>query len=238
MANFIKQIAVFFRKYFLLGTLLLILIGFFYFDFYDYLSFNTLKYYQSAIVNWASTHYFLSISIYMLVFSALIACAIPCATFLTLVGGVLFGAIAILYSLFSITFGGMILFLTVRTALGTRLANKSTGWIKKIEQGFKKNAFNYLLALRLVPIFPCWISNVGAAMLNVRLTTFLSATIIGLTPSTIIYVLAGRGLDKLFTDDKTPIKDILFTPSVMLPLIGLAILSLVPVIYKGFKKTD
>lgn len=228
----------FFRKYFFLSVLAVLLICFFYFDLYDFFSLDTLKYYQSAIKNWTFQHYFLSISLYILIFSALIACAIPCATFLTLAGGFLFGMAAIFYSLFSISFGGMVLFLTVRTALGTHLANKSIGWIKKIEHGFKRNAFNYILALRLVPIFPCWITNVGAGILNVPLPTFLGATLLGVAPSSVIYVLAGRGLGKIFTDDKTPVQDILFTPAVMLPLIGLAVLSLIPVIYNLLKKSD
>jgi uncharacterized membrane protein YdjX (TVP38/TMEM64 family) len=181
-------------------------------------------------------HYYQATFIYIFGFALLITCAIPCATFLTLLGGLLFGSIAILYALFSITFGGFLLFLSVRTAIGARLAAKSRGWIKHIEQGFSKNAFHYLLTLRLMPIFPCWISNIGAGLFNVPIPTFLLATVLGILPSTVIYALAGRGLDKILTDDKTPVLNIIFTPSVFFPLLGLAILSLSPVIYKSVKK--
>jgi len=221
-----------------LTILILACILFFYFHLYDYLTLETLKSYQSAAEEWTVTHYSLAVSIYITIFTILIACAIPCATFLTLLGGVLFNMIAILYAEFSITFGGTILYLAVRTAIGSHFAARSTGWIKKIEAGFKQNAFNYLLTLRLLPIMPCWVSNIAAGMLNVRLKTFVTATALGILPSTIIYVLAGRGLDTILTEDKTPILYIIFTPSVLLPLLGLAILSLFPVIYKWVKKSD
>lgn len=236
MLYFCKKIFTEFRNYVFLGLLLLASASFFYFRLYDYLTLETLKTYQSVVQEWTSQHYTAAIIIYIVVFFTLIACAIPCATFLTLLGGYLFGSIAILYATFSITFGGMILFLSIRTAIGERVAAKATGWIKKIEDGFQENAFNYLLTLRLIPIFPCWISNIGAGVLNVPVLTFLGATILGVLPATIIYVMAGRGLDKVLMDNHTPILDIILTPSLILPLLGLAFLSLLPIIYKSIKK--
>jgi len=232
--NFFKSIS----RYIFLIILLLAFLSFFYFHLYDYLTITTLKHYQSAALQWTNYHYTLAVSLYILIFVLLIAAAIPCATFMTLVGSLLFSTIAILYAEFSITFGGMILFLAVRTAIGTRLATRNTGWIKKFEAGFQQDAFSYLLTLRLVPIFPCWISNIGAAILNVPLKTFILATAFGVLPSTMIYVLAGRSFDKILMDEKTPLLSIIFTPSVLLPLLGLAILSMMPVIYKVIKKPD
>jgi uncharacterized membrane protein YdjX (TVP38/TMEM64 family) len=225
-------------RYAFLGVLLLASFLFFYFHLYDYLSITTLKHYQADAKEWTQLHYGLSVSLYIVLFTLLIACAIPCATFLTLLGGFLFSTIAILYAEFSITLGGMMLYLAVRTAIGSRIAAKRSGWIKKIESGFKQNAFNYLLTLRLVPIFPCWISNISAGILNVPVKTFIMATALGIFPSTIIYVLAGEGLDQILTDDKTPIVNLLFTPSVLFPLLGLAALSLFPIIYKVVKKNN
>ena len=231
-----KQILKNTMQFLLLGILLLICVSFFYFHLYDYLNLDIFKYYQTAAQQWTDSHYHLAVTMYMLIFTALIACAIPCATFLTLLGGFLFGTIAILYAELGTTLGGLILFLAVRTAIGSRIAAKSTGWIKKLETGFQQNAFNYLLTLRLIPIFPCWISNIASGMLNVPIKTFLAATILGIFPSTAIYALAGRSLDKILMDTTKPISSIIFTPSILFPLLGLAILSLFPVIYRYVKK--
>jgi len=231
----------YFKSFFRYVSLILLILAsftFFYFHLYDYLSLTTLKHYQLEAQTWTNSHYLLAVSLYIGLFTLLIACAVPCATVLTLIGGFLFDIIAILYAECCITFGGMILFLAVRTAIGSRFITKSRGLLKRIEAGFKQNAFNYLLSLRLIPIFPCWLSNIAAGMLNIPLKTFLSATAIGIFPSTVIYVLAGRGLDKILTDDQTPILVLVFTPSVLFPLLGLAILSLLPVFYKYIKKSD
>lgn len=223
------------KKCSFLALLCVIFVAFFYFHLYEYFTLKTLKIYQLDIQLWTSTHYKAAVSLYLLTYITLIACAIPCATFLTLLGGFLFGSIAVLYSLFSTTCGGVILFLAVRFAIGSHISMRSSGWIKKMESGFQKNAFHYLLMLRLIPILPCWISNIAAGALNVPLKTFVFATILGLIPSTIIYVMAGESLDKLIVTADTSFLNTILTPSVFLPLLGLAILSLFPIIYKHYK---
>lgn len=223
------------KAYFFLGLLLILCAAFFYFHLNTYLTLDALQKYHLVAQAWANTHYKSAVSLYILLFTGLIACTIPCATLFTLIGGFLFGYIALLYAVLSTTAGGLILFFAARTALGARIAAKSTGWIKKMEAGFQRNAFNYLLTLRLIPIFPCWISNIGAGALNVPVITFISATVLGIFPATLIYVLAGRSLDKLLSDSQAPLLNIIFTPSILFPLLGLAILSIFPVIYKFIK---
>ena len=231
MKNFFTSL----QKWFLLILLLVACCAFFYFDLHHYLTFETIKKYQASARAWTADHYLAAVSLYLLIFILLIACAIPCGTVLTLLGGFLFGNIAILYAIMGTTVGGMILFFAIRTAIGATLKAKSTGWLKTMEHGFQENAFNYLLMLRLVPIMPCWVINISAGALNVPLKTFVSATVIGIFPATFIYVMVGRGLDKFFSADHTPNFSMILTPSIFFPLLGLAILSLFPVFYKLLK---
>lgn len=230
-----SKIFQFIKKWGLPSLLLLLFCAFFYLHLYDYLSLHTVKLYELDAVVWTQTHYTAAVCLYLLVYVALIACAIPCATLLTLIGGFLFGTIALLYAIVGTTMGGTILFLAVRTAIGKHIAMKSTGWIKSMEHGFQRNAFNYLLMLRLVPVLPCWISNVSAGALNVPIKTFVVATMIGIFPATLIYVLAGRSLDKLLME-QTPSVNTLLSPSIFFPLLGLALLSVFPIVYKSVKK--
>lgn len=224
-------------KWFPLILLIILFCSFFYFRLHHYLTFNILKAYQSHAQEWTIAHYKSAVSLYILIYIILVAAAIPCATLFTLLGGFLFGGVAVFYAIFSTTFGGMILYLAIRTSIGEGIVQKSSGWIKKMEHGFQKNAFNYLLMLRLIPIFPCWISNIAAGALNIPMRTFIFATILGIAPTTFIYVMAGRGLDKFIATESTPSLTMLLQPSILLPFLGLAILSLFPVIYKYFKKT-
>lgn len=226
----------FLRKWFLLCLLVCLFFAFFYFDLKHFLTFEMLKKYQQLAQEWTDLHYIASVSLYVSLFTLLIACAIPSATFMALLGGFLFGSVAIIYATVGTTLGGFILYIAIKTALGRSLAAKSTGWLKSMEQGFRKNAFNYLIMMRLVPVFPCWISNISAGVMNVPPKIFLTATVIGIFPSTVIYVLVGRGLDKFLAGPKPPSLDVLLTPSILLPLIGLGIISIIPIFYQRFKK--
>ena len=224
------------NKKWLLPGLLFLLALIFYFNFYDYLSLHAIQQYHGSMQQWTMSHYKIALSLYVLLYTVLVACALPCATVLALLGGFLFGIQAVLYAVFSTTLGGIFLYLAVRTSFGHRIVEKSSGWINKLEQGFRQNAFNYLLMLRLTPIFPCWISNVTAGLLNVPLKTFVLATVIGIFPATLIYVLIGQGLDKLIADDHFSFSNMLFTPTTFYPLLLLAFFSILPIIYKSVKK--
>jgi uncharacterized membrane protein YdjX (TVP38/TMEM64 family) len=229
-----KNFFISFRKWFLLGFLFCLFSVFYFLDFYQYLNFDTLKAYKATAEQWTLLHYKTSVALYHLVFILLVACGIPCGTLFTLLGGFLFGTIAILYATLGTTFGGVILFLAVRSSIGAHIAVKSSGWIKSMEAGFQKNAFNYLLMLRFMPIFPCAVINVTAGALNVPLRTYILATAIGTLPATTIYVLVGRGLDK-FLSANAPNFTIIYTPSILFPLLGLALLCILPILYKAIR---
>jgi uncharacterized membrane protein YdjX (TVP38/TMEM64 family) len=219
------------RRYGLLILLLFVLIVFFHFHLSHFFTFEKLRANQTAIVAWTASHYIWAVFAYIAVFALLIACTVPCATVFTLAGGFLFGNMALGYALASMLLGGSALYLAVRVSLGPRFA-KATGWLKSFEDGFQQNAFYYLLTIRLVPILPCWISNIGAGLMNVPYFTFMSATLLGIFPSTLIYVLAGRSLDKIVSNQTLPLRNIVLDPFVLFPLLGLALLSMMPVLYK------
>jgi uncharacterized membrane protein YdjX (TVP38/TMEM64 family) len=224
------------RRWSLLGFLILMFVLFYYFRLHYYLTFEAMKAYQYTLKAWTLAHYVSAVFLYIVIFILIIACGIPGATFLALAGGFLFGTSAIFYAILGTTLGGLTLFFAIRTTLGAQIAAKSSGWIKTMELGFQENAFLYLLMLRLMPVFPCWISNISAGALNVPVRTFLFATVLGITPATIIYVYVGRGFDQFFASEHVPSLSFFLTPSIVLPLIGLAILSALPVFYKSIRK--
>ena len=97
------------------------------------------------------------------------------------------------------------------------------------------NAVSYLLFLRLVPLFPFWLINIAAAFFGVSARVFVLTTFFGILPGSFVYVLLGNGLGFLFDQGKTPNMNIIFRPSILVPILGLAILSLIPIIYKRIK---
>lgn len=221
-----------------LSLLLLGLIVFFSLGFYRYLSFDSLQQHHQILQQWTAQHYLLVVSIYILIYIIAVAISVPGAIFLTLAGGFLFGIIGgMLYVIFSATIGATLLFLAVQTALGDKLKSKAGSWIVKMEKGFQENAFYYLLILRFIPIFPFWVVNIVSALFRVRLTTFITATFFGIIPGSLVYVSIGSGLSSLFANNQTPNLGVIFTPRILLPLIGLAILSFLPILYKRFKSS-
>lgn len=209
-----------------------------YFRLYEYISFDTLAKHRGMLIKWTEANYFMVVFCYTLIYIITVALSLPGATILTVSGGFLFGYLGIIYVVISATVGACLIFLAVKTTLGEWLASKAYGWVKKMEEGFRKDAFNYLLFLRLVPLFPFWVVNIVPALLDVRLKHFALATLLGIIPGSLVYVLVGNGLDVLIARGQRPDLSVIFNPEILLPIIGLAVLSLIPVIYRKTKRSE
>ena len=104
-----------------------------------------------------------------------------------------------------------------------------------MDAGFRENAFNYLLVLRLIPLFPFWLVNLAPAFAEVRLRTFVAATALGIIPGTFVFALVGNGFGALAAAGQEPGLDVILRPAVLAPVIGLAVLALVPVVYRKMR---
>jgi len=201
-----------------------------------YISFSTLKEHRAVLLAWTKAHYIEVVIVYMILYTVAVAVSIPGSVFFTLTGGFLFGiGWGLLYVVISATLGAVLLFFAVRLALSDWFKRKTSAWIVKMRKGFNKNAFQYLLVLRLIPLFPFWIVNIVPALLGVKTKTFVSATLIGITPGALVYVMLGNGLGHIFDTDKTLDLSLIFEPQVLLPLLGLASLSFLSILYKRIK---
>jgi uncharacterized membrane protein YdjX (TVP38/TMEM64 family) len=104
-----------------------------------------------------------------------------------------------------------------------------------MEAGFRRDAFSYLLVLRLVPIFPFFLVNLVPAFLDVPLRIYVLATAIGIIPATFVFASVGSGLGAVFDEGRTPDLGLIFTAPILLPILGLAVLALIPVVYRRLK---
>lgn len=209
---------------------------FFYFHLYRYLSFDNLRMHRMILVAWAHQHFFQAISGFMVFYTLVVAISVPGAVILTLIAGFLFGPLfGTIAVVISATLGAFIVFMAVELALREWVAKKAAKWLQIMEQGFQKNAFSYLLFLRLVPLFPFWLVNIVPALLGISKQTFVIATFVGIIPGSFVYVMVGNGLGHVFDANKTPNLSIIFDPEVLIPLSALAFLSLLPVVYKYLK---
>lgn len=215
------------------------LAAFFVFDLGQYVSLDALKENREFLQTFVAENTALAFTVYMAIYTVMVAFSLPGALIATLTGGFLFGTIfGGLATVVAATIGATIVFLIAKTALGDTLRAKAGPGIQKMEAGFQKNAFSYLMVLRLVPLFPFFLVNLAPAFLGVKLRTFIVATFFGIIPGTFVFASVGNGLGAIFDEGGEPNLGIIFQPEVLGPILALAALSLVPVIYKRFSKEE
>lgn len=211
--------------------------AFFALGLHRYLTFETLRANRAELLAWVAAGPLVAALIYILVYMAVAAFSLPIAALVSVSGGFLFGIVlGALYAVAGATLGATILFLAARTAFCNVLRAKAGSAIKKMEDGFREDAFSYLLVLRLVPLFPFFLVNLVPAFLGVKLRTFVVATFLGIIPGALVFASVGNGLGAVFDAGRMPDLGILLSPPILLPIIGLALLAMVPVAYKRFKK--
>jgi hypothetical protein len=94
------------------------------------------------------------------------------------------------------------------------LRRRAGPFLQRMEQGFLKDAFHYLLVLRLVPLFPFWLVNLVPAFFGMSLRSYALATLIGIAPASIVFASLGSGLGSLLDAGQTPDLGILFHSAV------------------------
>lgn len=212
------------------------LVAFFVFDLGRFLSFSALSEHRHELLNWVAANAWLAPLIYALVYIVVVAFSLPAGSAITISGGFLFGAVfGALYTVIGATIGATILFLIARTSLGEPLRQRAGPWLARMQAGFAENAMNYLLVLRLIPLFPFWLVNLAPAFLGVRLRTYFIATFAGIIPGTFVYSLIGAGLGSVFESGEAFAIGNVMTPEILGALIGLGLLALLPVVYKKIK---
>ncbi len=199
---------------------------------HHYFSFEQLRLHHEDLETYINLYPVTSFALYMGVYIALVGLSIPGATFMTLTGGFLFGQmVGTGLVVISATIGATLLFISAKLASEGFLSRKAGPWFEKMKRGFQEDAFSYLLTLRLIPIFPFVAINLVAALFQIPLWTFVVTTFVGIIPGSFVYVSIGNAFkDLILTPNLTP--TIVLEPKFMIALVGLGILSLLPVLYK------
>ena len=105
----------------------------------------------------------------------------------------------------------------------------------KMREGFNENALSYMLFLRLIPAFPFFVVNLVPAFLGVPLGTYVIGTLLGIIPGSVVFASFGAGIGAIFDRGESLSVSAVLTPEIITALVGLAIISLLPIAYKKFK---
>lgn len=168
-----------------------------------HLSLSTLAENRDLLRSFVAGNLFLAVLTYMGIYVALVALSVPGAAAMSIAGGFLFGwAISVPATVTAAAIGAVIVFQVVKTSLGAALAERAGPMVSRLSRGFAEDAFNYLLFLRLAPIFPFFVVNAVSGLCRVPLRTFVLATVIGIIPASFAFALLGSGLDGVIDAQK------------------------------------
>jgi uncharacterized membrane protein YdjX (TVP38/TMEM64 family) len=209
------------------------LVAFFAFDLNQYVTLDALKTHREGLQQWVSEQGAAAYLVFALVYVVAVALSVPGGAILTIAAGFLFGPyLATIIVVIGATIGATILFLAARYALAGFLRQKAGNAMQRMEAGFNENPMSYMLILRLVPLFPFWLVNLVPAFLGVSIRTYFIGTLIGIIPGTFVFALVGDGAGAVLDAGGDLNLGIIFEPRFLAPIIGLAVLASIPVVYK------
>jgi len=145
---------------------------------------------------------------------------------LTVASGFFFGTtLGALYVNIGATTGATIVFLATRYFFHDGAQRRWGGKMQALEGGFSRHAVRYLLAFRLIPIFPFFLVNIISGLTSIPLRTFIWTTAIGILPGSLIYAYAGQQIGRIAS-----LRDVA-SPGVLAAFIGMGMLLLLPAVY-------
>ena len=202
---------------------------FFYFDLGRLLSLGSLQEHRDELLAFTDAHYAVAAGLFIVIYIAVVGLSLPGSAIMTLAGGFLFGSLwGTLFANLGATTGATLAFLSARYLLHDWVERKFGGLLGPIQAGFAKNAFSYLMTLRLIPLFPFFFVNMVSGLTRVSLGIYVAATAIGIVPGSFVFAYAGRQLGSINSLQE------IASPNMLLAVTLLGLLALAPVFYKNF----
>lgn len=176
-----------------------------------------------TLEEWVGRNLLAAVVVFFVVYVAVTALSLPVAIVLTLVGGALFGRVlgSAVVSLAS-TAGATLAFLSSRYLFRDFVQRHWGGRLGPIERGIEKDGAYYLFTLRLMPLFPFFLVNLGMGLTRMQVSKFAWVSWLGMLPATVLYVNAGSAARNL----RSPSDVLSLEMIVSLALLGLAPLAL------------
>ena len=200
---------------------------------------NALRRHHLDLVSFVTLKPVVAAFLFMIIFALSVAISLPGVSFLTMVGGFLFGWMqATFFAQISATAAAAIVFVLARRALARPVDTYGGPTVRRLAIGFKRNAFGYVMFLNLVPIFPFGMIIALPAACGVRLWTFVLGGFLGILPGTILLAHLGSGLGTILRQSGPIDLASFLTPQILSALAGLAVLSLLPLVFRALTRRE
>jgi uncharacterized membrane protein YdjX (TVP38/TMEM64 family) len=198
--------------------------AFYAFGWNGYFDFDNVKENLGSFKSQVDDNLVLAVIVFFVLYAVLTALSVPAAWILTLLAGALFGRfLGAGVALLAATIGATLAFLSSRFLLGNWVQAKLGNRLEAFNRGIEKDGAYYLFSLRLVPLFPFFLINLGMGLTSIRTWTFFWVSLVGMLPGAFLYANAGAELQSL----QSP-QDIL-SPVF---LVSLALLGIAPLAFR------
>ncbi|MDP3895641.1 MAG: VTT domain-containing protein [Mesorhizobium sp.] len=210
---------------------------------HEYFSLAFLAESRDDLNAYVAQHYLSALAGFFVIYVLAVTFSFPVASALTIFGGFLFGWLAAGAAVaVAATLGATLLFLAARSAFGGFLTRRIGGRAAGLAAGFEKDAFGYLLVLRLAPVFPFFVMNIAPALFNISLRAYVAATFLGILPGTFAYAWLGQGIDSVLDAAKEsgqmPSVTDLVTPQITLAFAALALVAAIPTVVRKIRSRN
>ncbi|MBU5614127.1 TVP38/TMEM64 family protein [Geomonas azotofigens] len=204
---------------------------FFLFDLQRFLTLEALKANRQLLAGYYAEHTGTSVALFMAIYILQTALSLPGAAILSLAAGAVFGVLAgTVYAVCAATIGATLAFLVTRYLLRDLVAGRFGARLEGLNRELERRGLNYLLFLRLVPLFPFFLINLAAGLTRLPLRVFVLGTLVGIIPGGFVFVNAGASLAAI-----NSLGDVA-SPRVLGSFALLGLFALAPVLYGRLKQ--
>ena len=183
------------KKLAAVAVVVLLIAAFYATGLYRYLTWDAIR---ANLDDWQATvagHLPVALLVFFLVYFAVTSLLLPVAAPISIVAGALFGrwlgtGIVSLASTLGATAAFLLSRYVLRDWVQARFASRS----ETINRGVEKDGAYYLFTLRLVPVVPFFLINLGIGLTRMRVGTFAAVSWAGMLFGTFLYVNAETAL--------------------------------------------
>ncbi len=205
---------------------------FFWFDLGSYVTLSNLQSQRAFLVEQYHAYPVIFLTLFVIVYILQTALALPGAAILSLAAGAIFGPVTGTIAAVSAATAGATVSLVLTRYLARDFVMKRFGnKLAPINQELEKRGINYLLFLRLVPVFPFFLVNLAAAMTTIPLGTFVASTAVGILPAGFVFIQTGAAVGQI-----SSVSDVM-SGKLIASLAALGIVAMIPVVYARLKDT-
>ena len=210
--------------------------------FRDLVTFETLKQNRQILVEFRDAHFGLMIVGFLSFYVLIVSFSLPGASVTSITGGFLFGLpVGTVLNVSAASTGAIVIFGAARAGFGklvTKKIDRFGGSMAVFKEKLLENEISVLLMLRLLPIIPFFAVNIMAALIGVKFKNFVLTTVLGIIPGALVFTWIGVGIGNVFDQSGKPDISLIWSPHVLGPLVGLALLVGAPAFIRIFRPKE